>query len=120
MRVSITCLDCEMLSCLIDSLLHSGYSECDLCVCDLTVSFFLSIPHTKQPRRDCHLRERFVMRQNRLFCRLYRFITRPFHCTLDRILYLYFFLPFAFRHMLRFKKAKRLSKKNKGIGAKQK
>lgn len=120
MRASITCLDYEMLSCLVESLLRIGYLECELCICDLTVSFVFSIPHTKQPRSDCHLRERCVMRQNRLFCRLYRWITRPFSCTLDRILYLYFFLPFAFRRMLRFKKKKRFFRPQKNIGANHK
>lgn len=38
---------------------------------------------------------------NRFSCRLYRCITRPFHCTLDRILYLYELLPFILRRMLR-------------------
>lgn len=38
---------------------------------------------------------------NRFFCRLYRHITRPFDCTLDRILYLYELLPFILRRMLR-------------------
>ena len=38
---------------------------------------------------------------NRLCCRLYRFVTRPFHCTLDKILYLYYLLPFFLRRMLR-------------------
>lgn len=107
MQVSITCLDHEMLSCFIESLLNSGYKECEINVCDLTVSFTFSIPHTKQPRNDCHLLERFSCWQNRLFCRLYRWITRPFTCTLDRILYLYFFFPFAFRHMLRFKRCRK-------------
>lgn len=104
MSLSITCLDYEMLSCLVESLLNSGYKECELDVCDLTVSFTFSIPHTKQPRSDCRLRERFCRWQNRLFCRLYNRITRPFSCTLDQILYLYYFLPFAFRHMLRFQR----------------
>lgn len=38
---------------------------------------------------------------NAFFCRLYRFVTRPFSCTLDKILYLYELLPFILRRMLR-------------------
>lgn len=38
---------------------------------------------------------------NRFMCRMYRRITRPFDCTLDRILFLYELLPFALRRMLR-------------------
>lgn len=47
------------------------------------------------------LRIRWIQQCNRLFCRLYRRITRPFDSTLDRILYLYELLPFILRRMLR-------------------
>lgn len=107
LRVSITCRDCEMLTSLTESLLNSGYKECDLCICDLTISFTFSIPHCKQPCAD----QRFICWmsrwQNRLFCHIYLQITRPFTCTLDRLLYLYYFLPFAFRHMLLFRRNRR-------------
>lgn len=38
---------------------------------------------------------------NRFFCRLYRYVTRPFDSTPDRILFLYELLPFTLRRMLR-------------------
>lgn len=38
---------------------------------------------------------------NRIFCRIYLYITRYFTSTLDKLLYLYFLLPFAFRRMLK-------------------
>lgn len=41
---------------------------------------------------------------NRIFCRIYLYITRYFTCTLDRLLYLYYLLPFAFRRMLKPRK----------------
>ncbi len=47
------------------------------------------------------LRIRWAQLCNRFFCRLYCRITRPFNCTLDRILYLYELLPFILRRMLR-------------------
>ncbi len=47
------------------------------------------------------LRIRWAQFCNRLCCRLYCFLTRRFDCTLNRILYLYFLLPFALRRMLR-------------------
>lgn len=40
---------------------------------------------------------RFAQWKNRIFCRLFCLITKPFTCTVDRILYLYYFLPIAFR-----------------------
>lgn len=47
------------------------------------------------------LRIGWVQCCNRLFCWLYRRVTRPFDCTLDRILFLYELLPFALRRMFK-------------------
>lgn len=47
------------------------------------------------------LRIRWIQLCNRFFCLVYRRITRPFDCTLDRILFLYELLPFILRRMLR-------------------
>lgn len=41
---------------------------------------------------------------NRLFCRIYLCITRYFCSTEDKLLYLYYLLPFAFRRMLKPRK----------------
>lgn len=38
---------------------------------------------------------------NRLLCGLYRLLARPFHTTLDRVVFLYELLPFLLRRMLR-------------------
>lgn len=48
-----------------------------------------------------------VLRKNKLFCKLYCFVTRCFSETYDKVLYLYYYLPFAFRHMLRLKHFRR-------------
>lgn len=46
-------------------------------------------------------RRRLVQSQNRCFCFLYRGVTFPFEKTVDRMLFLYYQLPWCFRHMLR-------------------
>ena len=107
MDASITFPNEDMLECFVNSLKHLGYHECEICICNLTVSFTFSIPHTCQPRLAHRCRCRFSQWQNRIFCKLYKLITKPFCCTLDRILYLYFFLPAAFRHLLLFKRCRR-------------
>lgn len=43
----------------------------------------------------------WVQLYNRFSCRVYRRITRPFDCTLDRVLFLYELLPSALRRMLK-------------------
>ena len=105
MNISITFPKEEMMNCFTKALLYTGYSSCDICICGLSVSFTFSIPHSRQPKH-C-FRFPFAQWKNRQLCRLYRYITRPFHCVLDQILYLYFFLPAAFRRTLRFKKHRR-------------
>lgn len=47
------------------------------------------------------LLRKWVLLQNRICCALYRFVTRPFVGTADRMLFLYFLLPRCFRKMMR-------------------
>lgn len=56
------------------------------------------------PRR---IRIHWVNFSNRLSCHLYQHLTRPFCCTLDKILYLYRLLPFTVRRILRCMKGAR-------------
>lgn len=107
MEVSITFPNECMMNAFIESLERLGYRYYELCICDHTVSFCFSIPHTYQPRFYRRLSCWFSRWQNRLFCWLYNLITKPFTCTLDKLLYLYFFLPAALRHLLRFKRNRR-------------
>lgn len=104
MNSSITFPNEAMMECFIESLKRMGYSNCEFCICNLTVSFSFSIPHTWQPRLIHRCLARLSQWQNRILCKLYRFITRPFSCTIDRILYLYFYLPVAFRRLLCLKR----------------
>ena len=99
LNISVTFPNRTMLRSFTDGLMQTGYRSCDLCVCGLTVSFTFASPRTRQPRLDCRLSQWFSQWKNRMFCALYRWITRPFICTSDRVLYLYYFLPYAFRHM---------------------
>lgn len=112
MKVSVSFPDGEMCCCFIDGLLKKGYRKCDLSVCENTVTF--SFPacgggcegekSKREKKERLGVRRRWEQWKNRLFCRLYLQVTRPFSCTLDRLLYLYLMIPFAFRHMLHFRK----------------
>lgn len=42
-----------------------------------------------------------VLRINHLYCVLFRFVTHPFTCTVDRMIFLYYLLPWCFRHMIK-------------------
>lgn len=88
-----------MASAFYEGLVNTGFDPCGITVCGRTVSFTFTKPVSAAGfwRR---LREKLVQRMNRLGCRLYLFITRPFCQTVDRLLYLYFYLPFVFRKVL--------------------
>lgn len=62
-----------------------------------------------------HLHRACVQRLNHFYCLSYRAVTRPFVRTADRMLFLYFQLPFCFRRMLRLG-CGRFRKKYRGGG----
>lgn len=103
LKCSLTFPNRCMLQGFVEGLLRAGYERCELSVCNLTVTFCFSAPKSAQPG-GCGIVKWWSSLQNRLFCFLYRRITRPFCSTPDRILYLYYYLPTAFRHMLRLKR----------------
>lgn len=103
LHISIRFPDLEMRDAFLDALLDRGYDPESICTCYGTVIFCFDARCQKR----CFLRAlycHYVQLKNRLFCCLYRFVTRPFTNTCDKLLYLYFYLPFAFRHMLRLKR----------------
>lgn len=112
-RASVTCTDNCMVQSFVEGLIQAGYHRSDLCICGYTVSFTFSEPYTSQPRKTAPLSTRYSQWKNRLFCRLYLFVTRPFSSTSDKLLYLYDFLPVSFRHMLRFRRNRRQRCKRK-------
>lgn len=113
MEASLSFPNEEMLQCFVKSMKRLGYSDCELCVSGMNVSFTFSLPHTYQPRMTYHLSSRFSQWKNRIFCRLFVWITKPFTQTMDRLLFLYYFLPASFRHLLRFKKNRKQKCKRK-------
>lgn len=100
----------KMAAAFANGLVHAGYCREDIGLCCNTITFTFS------GSIQIHgifkkLRIRIVQWINHFWCRVYLFVTRPFHLSIDRILYLYYYLPFAFRKMLRIKKLKRKKRK---------
>jgi len=98
-KVSIAFPNTEMLSAFNKALIDMGYTENDFFVCDLTVYIDFILPFSKCPCRRYRFRRWQSQKENRFFLRLYRFFTRPFCQNVDRLLFLYFHFPLAFRHM---------------------
>ena len=82
--------------CIYRRLLKQSYCRCDLTICGLTLTFDMK-PLCRHKNCLQKLAAWFSQWKNRMFCWLFLFATRPFCLSLDRLLYLYYFLPFAFR-----------------------
>lgn len=54
---------------------------------------------------------RYAQWKNRFFCRLFRWATKPFKCSMDQLLCLYYCLPSCFRRIFRGKKRRKCCKK---------
>lgn len=112
MRASITFPSPDMARAFAQSLICSGFCKDNVYICCNTVSLFYSASNCC---RGIFRRFRTWIGQcmNRFWCRVYLFVTRPFCLSMDRILYLYYYLPFTFRKMLRIRKYKKYKPKRR-------
>lgn len=106
MRITVNFPTTEMASAFVGGLLKGGLTSAEICCQCSTVSFSFrqSLTQNNLLRR---LRIRLAQLSNCFLCKVYLFITRPFRLSIDRLLYLYYYLPFAFRRMLRIRRYKR-------------
>ena len=96
----------EMLCAFVEGLKRAGCGQDGISVNGLSVCFcFCECPEHFGP--VTRFLRCFSQWKNKLFCKLYLWVTRPFVCTEDRILYLYFYLPVAFRRLLRLRRFKK-------------
>ena len=92
----------EMQDAFVDALLGSGYNprEIQLSIHGFQVSFVFYAP-VKSNGFIRYIHNGFILWKNHLFCKLYHFVTRPCMTPCDKLLYLYHYVPFAFRRVLR-------------------
>lgn len=103
MCTSVTFSSPEMAYAFVEGLRAAGYAPSDICRQCSTVTFSLG-SSSSDCSRYRSLRIRFALWMNRFWCKVYLFVTRPFSLSVDRVLYLYYYLPFAFRRILRIRK----------------
>ncbi|MBD5393597.1 MAG: DUF4474 domain-containing protein [Lachnospiraceae bacterium] len=106
LQASISFKSSEMANAFFNGLIDAGYSRESICICCNTVRFIFDKSGNTYSTFQ-KIRIRMVQWMNRFFCKIYLFVTRPFDLSIDRLLYLYYYLPFAFRKMLRIRKYKR-------------
>lgn len=101
LKCSITFQNLTMQQAFVHGLLCTGYTPRQFASHDLTVTVIFDKPLSSQPRRDYPITSARCALQNRLLCLFFRRLTRHQNTVEDKLLYLYFRLPFAFRRMLR-------------------
>lgn len=104
MEASICFPNREMLLVFVDGLKRAGYCEDSICIKGLTVCFVFCHNRTVRYNLLTRFWRRFSQWKNKIFCKLYLWVTRPFYCTEDRVLYLYYYIPAAFRKLLRLRR----------------
>lgn len=100
MHICITLESREMAEAFVNGLINAGYCPKEICLCRSTVTFtFADKVSAHQAGSFQRFQIRFVQFFNRLWCRIFLLATKPFRLRVDRILYLYYFMPFAFRRI---------------------
>ena len=107
LKASIVFPDKSMLTAFLKGLNDAGYSEDEYDICGVMLSMAIDTPKHAQPRNRHRLSAAFSQLANRIYCRLYLWVTKPFCSSLDRLLYLYYFIPWCFRRMINIRKCKR-------------
>ena len=110
MKISVTFPAEEMCRAFLGGLLQAGYRCEDIYMSGQSVFFTFDTPHSVQPWLSKGLHRSWVQFKNRVLICLFLQITKPFCFSLDRLLLLYEYLPFLFRHVL---KLRRIGKKRR-------
>lgn len=98
-RIGITFPNSEMCDAFLRALTDLGYRPGEYNRDCNTVHLLFSHPKTISTDLPWlgDWREKFALWRTKMLCILFLKITAPFHCIADRILYLYYYLPFVFR-----------------------
>ena len=92
------------------SLIKSGYSKSNVCVCDDTVCFDYCCPSNYKLNKKYKLIKCIVQIYNYINCCIYNFFTRFFSCTLDKLTYLRLMLPHFYYLIIRLSLPRRKKK----------
>ncbi len=111
LNTSILFPDCDMLHSFLNSLRQTDLPKECIRSCGNEIRIQFGGPNDRHYSCFKRLVRAWAQFANRLFCRIYLCITRYFCSTVDKLLYLYYLLPFAFRKMLRPRRYCRHKKK---------
>lgn len=119
MKASVRFPNRQMQFAFIRGLRRAGYAEHEFTVNGLCVT--VNFCQTKKVKYKMRTRfwRCYSQWKNRIFCRLYLWVTKPFQCTEDRILCLYYYIPAAFRRLFRMRRFDRRCHRKKSCGHKR-
>lgn len=106
MKIGVTLRNRHMRNAFIEGLQKAGYQAQDIHLSCNTVIFTFTETILERSRFT-RFRIRLAQWKNRFWCNVYLWATKPFVQSLDRTLYLYYFLPYSFRRILRIRKYKK-------------
>ena len=101
MRACVFFRDYAMRNAFCEGLLTAGYGREEIMADNNRVCLTFRHPRTKQPTRFGRLYRGFVSFMNRLYCKWYLRVSRPFGNTPDRISFLGYCFPFLYRRLIR-------------------
>lgn len=114
LEVSICFPTMQMCDAFCNGLYHVGYTMKDISIQGRCLSFLFQTGRNENFNLMTRFWRRLSQFFNRIFCKLYVWVTRPFLCTEDRILFLYYNFPVAFRRLLRLRRFHRRCHKKNG------
>lgn len=114
LRASICFPDGEMLEAFRRGLCRAGYPGELITVQNLSLSFAFHRPLPEHYGLLTRFWRGLSQCVNRISCRLFVRVTRPFVCTEDRILFLYYYIPVCFRKLMRLRRYDRRCHRRNG------
>lgn len=110
MSICICFPNCEMKDAFVDALIQTGYSCCQLNICDNIVCFEYCCPNYYKPNCRHRLIKCFAQICNCINCHLYMHFTRFFNRTIDKLTYLRFMAPCLYCFIIRISIPRRKQK----------
>ena len=114
MKAAVGFEDRQMLEAFYRGLCETGYPSEMISVQNLLLSFTFHRPLPEHYGLFTRFHRWFSQCLNRMYCRLFVWVTRPFECTEDRVLFLYYYIPSCFRRLMRLRRYHRRCHKKRG------
>lgn len=85
MQISITLKDKEMLNAFLKGLANAGYKKNEVIVNGITVNIRFTTPHTTQPSTRTKETDMLIQTKNKMLCKKYQDITKPYDNFPDKM-----------------------------------